>query len=378
MAAAFCGVLAMAACEPRPVIETWPELPDTGWREVRDPPLSPRQAALGLWTGREVLLVGGSDASPCPPSASCVADPTPLRDGAALDPAAHRWRRIADSPVPLADPQGVVVGSSAYILGDRRELLVYRVDRDRWQRIAVPFDPAAGYGLVAAGDRVVAFLGSDEGRPGRDYAFDPATAAWTALPADPLGAGFDRAMAWTGRELVLFDHELVPDPGARKPAITRAAVLDPTTRSWRRLPDSAILSTSPWIMAGDRLVNPTVGGADGGAVGNWGRTFPDGGSVAPATGIWSALPKAPAGDLASIGARTGTAAIYYGVAGLLLDTTTNSWLTVRAMPGPAVSGCTIVAAGVNLLVSGGARWTDPQGPGTLVDDVWLWVPPAPK
>jgi len=70
----------------------------------------------------------------------------------------------------------------------------------------------------------------------------------------------------------LYDHELIPGPGAAKPTLTRAAALNLTTRSWRRLPDSPILGTAPWIRAGDRLVNPTLGGTDGGQVGNWGRT----------------------------------------------------------------------------------------------------------
>lgn len=376
VALGFCGVLGAAACGPEPVVETWPQSPRTDWWQVPPTPLSPRTAALGLWTGREVLLIGGSDAPACPPSASCAADPTPLTDGAAFDPGAGSWRRIADSPVPLLDAQGVVAGKSAYFLGTRQELFAYEVGRDAWTRTPVPFDPAAGYGLVAAGERLVAFLGSDESRPGKDYLFDPRSAAWTPLPADPLGAGFDRAMAWTGSELVLFDRELVPNPGAEKPAVARAAVLDLAKRSWRRLPDSAMLSTGPWIMAGDQLVNPTLGGADGGEVGNWGRVYPNGGSVAPGSGVWSGLPNPPAGDTPSAGARTATDAVYFGVKGAVLDTTTGSWQMVSAAPDGNVTGRTIVAAGVRMLVFGGARWDAAEESATLLNDTWIWSPPA--
>src|SRR5688572_3445001 len=80
------------------------------WQAVPASPLSPRTGALGLWTGDEVLLVGGSDAAPCPPSASCVPpDVPPLADGAAFDPQARTWRRIADSPVPFEWGQAVVI-----------------------------------------------------------------------------------------------------------------------------------------------------------------------------------------------------------------------------------------------------------------------------
>jgi len=67
--AALCGVLTVAACGHGPVVET--PAPPAGWRQAPQPPLSPRADALGLWTGREALLVGGTDEPPCPPAASC-------------------------------------------------------------------------------------------------------------------------------------------------------------------------------------------------------------------------------------------------------------------------------------------------------------------
>jgi hypothetical protein len=357
------GVLAGCGPDAAPVAAG-----SSGWSALPDPPLSPRQSALGLWTGREVLILGGSDAPPCPPSAGCFVDATPFADGAAFDPATNRWREIADSPVPLLGGHGVVIGSAAYLLAGE-ELLVYRVEDDEWKRAPVPFEE--GYDLVAAGDRLVAYPGSDEHGVGKDYLFDAKTATWAALPADPLSAAFDRAMAWSGSELVLFDHELVPNPGAEKPSITRAAALNLTTMTWRRLPDSAVLGTGPWLAAGDQLINPTLGGGDGGKVGNWGRTYPFGGSVAPATGVWSPLPNPPAGDPFTAGARTGTSAIYFGDHGVVLDTTTSTWQTIPDVPGGDVTGRTIVAAGVRMVVFGGARSDDRPA---LVADAWMWTP----
>ncbi|MBG0566421.1 hypothetical protein [Actinoplanes aureus] len=366
LVAGLWGVLAGCGPNVEPVAQS-----PSGWSALPASPLSPREAALGLWTGREVLFLGGSDAPPCPPSADCPGDSTPLADGAAFDPATNRWREIADSPVPLMYGQGVVLGSAAYILPDAagEELLVYRVDHDEWTRVPVPID--GDYRLLAAGDRLVAYLGSEENRQGKDYLFDPRTATWAALPADPLSAAYERTMAWTGSELVLFDHELVANPGAEKPSITRAAALDLTAGSWRRLPDSAILATAPWLTAGDQLINPMLGGADGGQIGNWGRTYPYGGSVAPATGVWSALPNPPAGDPPAAGARTATTAIYLGDRGVVLDTTTGAWQTVPAVPGGQVTGRTVVAAGTRMVVFGGAR---SDGTPAVIGDAWIWTP----
>ena len=39
------------------------------WRRAPEPPLTPREHAAAVWTGREALIIGGSDATPTPPGA---------------------------------------------------------------------------------------------------------------------------------------------------------------------------------------------------------------------------------------------------------------------------------------------------------------------
>jgi hypothetical protein len=332
-------------------------------------------------------VVGGSDAEPCPPQADCPLDPTPLADGAALDPDTGRWRRIADAPVPVIAARGAVVGGAAYVLpwpgtdAGPAEVLAYDIGADRWTRRTAPFRPGIGYGLVAAGDRLVAYAGTHESGPAPDLVLDPASGAWRPLPAAPLGRGFDRTMAWTGGELVLFDRALVPNPGADAPSITRAAALDLRSGAWRRLPDSQILSTSPWLVDGHRLVNPSLGGADGGATGNYGRVLHYGGIVDVAAGRWLALPEPPGGNPdgpveGQAGAFGRSGAVYTDVDAPVLDAAAGRWLTLPAAPGGDVSGRTVVAAGARLVTFGGAAW-DPAGTsGTLVERVWMWSPPV--
>ncbi|BCJ74990.1 hypothetical protein CS0771_45340 [Catellatospora sp. IY07-71] len=348
----------------------------SGWRELPGSPLSPRVQALGLWTGDEALIIGGSDA-PCPPSADCAGDPDPLTSAAAVNPDTGRWRSIADLPVALRWAQGAVVGGVAYVQGHTIDggfaLLAYVIDADRWEQVPLPAGEA-DLQLVAAGDLLVAVRGSHENTPGPDYIYDRAQRRWQQLPVAPLGAGFDRAMAWTGRELVLFDHELVPDPGARRPAVTRAAVFDPATGEWRRLPDSQQLSTGPWLAAGGSLVNPSLGGADGGQVGNWGRTYPNGGILDPANGTWSALPDPPGGYEAGGSAYGATSAVYAGQPGPVLNTAVGVWQNVAPLPTGDANEHTVVAAGNRMLVSGGVRWvgTDAE----LLSGAWIWAPPS--
>lgn len=346
-----------------------------GWRELPGSPLTPRVQALGLWTGEEALIIGGSD-FPCPPNADCAGDPDPLTSAAAVDPDTGRWRSIAELPVPLQWPQGAVVDGVAYVQGYTVDggfaLLAYDIEADRWEQV-----PQPGVGpelhLVAAGDLLVAVRSSHENTRGPDYVYDRPQRRWRQLPADPLGAGFDRTMVWTGREIVLFDHELVPDPGARKPAVTRAAVFDPATRRWRRLPDSQQLATGPWLAAGGRLVNPSLGGADGGQVGNWGRTYPYGGILDPATGTWSALPNPPAADPYEGSAYGATSGLYPGRPGPVLDTVTSTWRTIAPLPQGEIGDVTVVAAGNRMLVFGGVRWHAGRE-AELLADAWFWAP----
>jgi hypothetical protein len=364
------------------------------WREVPAGPLSPREGALGLWTGGEVFLIGGSDAPPCPPNAECVVpDVPPLADGAAFDPVTREWRGIAEAPLPFEWAQGLVVGTTAYLWvpgsPERPDadagFLAYHIEENLWEELPLPpGDLGWLQGIVQAGERIVAYSGSDEQGEQPDFVFDPATSSWSELPPDPLSPSFDRSMAWSGRELLLFDHELVPNPGAEEPALTRAAALDLESGSWRRLPDSEILATGPWVPDDGRLINPTLGGADGGD-GGWGRAYPYGGILDPASGEWSALPHPPGGEedwgsgvlTESGGVLTESDGHYFANRGWVLDTSDNAWIEIPPLDtGELVTGRTVVAAGTDLLVFGGARWKANSVDATLLADAWAWSPRA--
>ncbi|MGH3022917.1 MAG: hypothetical protein ACRDNI_04605, partial [Gaiellaceae bacterium] len=229
------------------------------WRELPPPPLSPREFPTGFWTGSEIVLVGGSHAPPCHPSASCrPPDTPPLADGAAYDPRTGSWRTIPDAPVGFAWAEKVALGSTAYlwIAGEPwrpeapRAFLAYRFDGDRWEELPLPTHEGeeGWYHLANAGDRVVAYSSSDEERERPDFVFDPASETWSELPDDPFSSGFDRVLIWSGQELLLFDHEIVPNPGGDgEPLPLRGAALDLRTDEWRILedPDAAYEASVP-------------------------------------------------------------------------------------------------------------------------------------
>jgi hypothetical protein len=225
---------------------------------------------------------------------------------------------------------------------------------------------------VAAGERLAAYRGSDEGGEQPDLLFDPIRSEWATLPDDPMTPAFDRQMVWAGDRLVLFDHELVPNPGSERPSLTRAALLDVARGRWDRLPESEMLSSAPWLLDGGRLVNPSLGGADGGTTNNWGRRYPNGGILEPTDRRWSALPDGPAGDAFSAGVVGLQTARFTGYQGWVLGLSSGQWQTVpRLEEGDHVAGRASVAAGRDLFVYGGVEW-GPAGHGRLLGDAWLW------
>jgi len=307
------------------------------WSRLPPSPLTARHEAAGAFLDDRYYVVGGWSSPPCPPSASCVAPAQPPhRDGASFDPASGRWQPIAPAPTPI----GGVLEMSA--VGHKLYLLTSDVNRDDSPSTFLSYDPAANAWstlpppqlaypqLVVAEGRLVAVDHSDERGPARDLVFDTETGRWERLPDDPLGPSFGRSAAWLGDRLLLTASDLVPNPGADGPSLTRLAVLDESLSRWTLLPDSDTIGGYP-VWVADRVVFPVTGSADGGKVGNWGRDYFNGAIFDPATGTWAALPEPKnrrsglEGVIGSVGDRT-------LVGGQLLQPVTRRWTRVPKSP----------------------------------------------
>jgi META domain len=384
----FVAVVAVAGvvsgCGSTPAEREGPaESSPARWVKVSPAPLAPREAAATVWTGTEVLVFGG-DQDPCPPNASCVAStkPPPV-DAAAYNPTTDTWRRVADVPAGVRWAQSAVADGVVYVLvpapsGPGR-FLSYHPDTDRWADLPAP--PSATWGLAAVGGWLVSWPGSHENGAGPDLVFDPAAQSWTELPPSPLGEGFDRTMVGLdGDRVLLVDLELVPDPGADRPTLYRAAVLDLAAGSWQRLPDSGVVGSDPvWLRSGGLVVNPSVGSLDGGQVGNWGRSYPTGGILDPDLGRWLPLPDVPGdGDRgmpggAGLGPAAGDGIVVMGR--WALHVADRSWQQLPELPAlDGVQGARTVWAGDRLFVWGGARFDAAHPSGQLLGAGWSWRP----
>lgn len=342
----------------------------SAWTTVPPAPLSARHGAVGAWLDGRFVLVGGDSGPACPANASCAEPAAPPRtDGATFEPSTGRWRMIAPAPRPVGGTgEAVVAGgrlyvpSSSHSRAGRAVLLSYDPARDRWAEHPLP--PGESSQLVGVGRRVVSVGWSDEQTRAVDAVLDPGTDRWRQLPDDPLGPSFDRSAARLGDGLLLTAKDLVADPGAVRPSLTRLAVLDRTLTRWTTLPDSAIIGGSPTPVA-DRVVFPETGSADGGEIGNWGRPYPFGGILDPATGTWTPLPEPP--ETRTGVDRPGTVGDRTLVGGHLLDPVTLAWTPLPRAPWNGErTGHTILTSPDRILVWGGASGTANVAEGYLL------------
>ncbi len=360
----------------------------TGWEQRADFPLAPREAPIAVWTGREIIVIGGHLGAPCPANASCVMGEL-TADGAAYDPETDTWREIAAAPEPFAFGTGAFVAGTVFangVTGAGAEVMLtmYDVDADSWTRLELPQELGVGDDLyqyipVADGERLVLVSSSDELRDLPDLVFDPTTDQWSELPADPIGPAANRMLTPTRHGLVLTAQPLVPAPGAQGPWLTLAAILDSESNEWTRLPDTGQISGWPWAVDGDRMVTPQIGGADGGQVGNWGREYPFGGVITLPSGDWSPLPAVPRPRESALGDVTGGRYSISG--GYLYDDRRRSWTPLDV---PSAQAASALWIDDRLFVLGGPDVTaDRRTLGETAPDLdqyrpdtWLFTPPA--
>lgn len=245
------------------------------WRAMAPAPIAGRTSPASVWTGREFIIWGGL-ISPDPGSGA-VAPAVP--DGAAYDPAADTWRRIADPPLGHRDaPQAVWTGTEMLVWGGwagpipQRDGAAYSPSTDTWRRL--PDAPFAATQLAWAVDRVIAI-----GDTGAAASFDPATDDWTEMPRYPVRDGWMRSLIWTGSDLLLF----IATNGVDTP--TEGFRLRPGDSGWR-----PIKASPQWALYAGRMVwtgTEAVGvaGPDRSESGRSGAAAYD-----PATDRWREIP----------------------------------------------------------------------------------------
>lgn len=197
-----------------PTFDREPLTAPEGWEPMAKSPLSGRARPVTAWTGSELLIWRGDGAF------SDGGGGEPGRTGgAAYDPHTNSWRAMADSPMP---PPPNALGASDYASAwTGRELLVW-------------------------------------GGPGPDAAaYNPTMDSWRQIDAGPLRSRTQFASVWTGTELVIAGGAVPlaesvdnPDPAVAQ----QAAAYDPTTDTWRKLPDLEVRRSAQAVWTGTEIL----------------------------------------------------------------------------------------------------------------------------
>jgi hypothetical protein len=175
------------------------------WKPIARAPISSTRAPV--WDGREVLVPAG----------------------AAYDPAADRWRRLAKAP--FVARAAVWTGTRMLIVAGLGEAAAYDPCRDRWTRLAPPPHAARDVSrAVWTGSRMLVFNGA------RAASYDPRRDRWRLLPRPPLAERDSETFTavWDGAQLLIWG-------GVRIACHVRCFLADgaaysPRRHRWRRLP----------------------------------------------------------------------------------------------------------------------------------------------
>jgi hypothetical protein len=186
------------------------------WRRLPDGPLGPREANANVWTGRELLVIGGH-------SGDGLATPV----AAAVDPATGGWRVLhgLSGLTLLGGPNGAVWdGREAIVAGNlslcpergsacgrsRPILVAYEPSTDRMRELKLPAysgsfgtDTAASLTPLAWTGSAVIFRAWVPGSL-RVLRYEPASGRWQIGPQAPcvLPHGTDTQTVWAGGKLV--------------------------------------------------------------------------------------------------------------------------------------------------------------------------------
>lgn len=366
--------------------------PATGrWRLLPDSPLAPRMGQTTVWTGSQMLIWGGDTRVGA--TASQAAG-----DGAAYDPATNSWSLLPPAPIsPRADAIGVWTGAEMIVLGGQPsgaatlpedgDGAVYDPASGSWQSLPAPVPPH-GHPLmwstaIQAGGELVAWSqwwafrstgpNSSTGSWGVDvFDYLERTGTWELVPEAP-GEAQDAAEAlWTGQFAIV--RGTIDCGPCSPPFIPESTDLyNPSTNTWTAVP--------PDPLGGQGMESAWTGAAlvsfdtDFTSSGPFGTVVPGDASVYdPVSGRWGLLPAAPSTcSDAAPPVWTGQSVILYcpsaaaGPAGLMLTAAGTPTGTVTGGIDPCegipVPGGPRYAAGTVVVLQGSIRWRA-TGPGT--------------
>jgi photosystem II stability/assembly factor-like uncharacterized protein len=316
-----------------------------------------------VWTGTEVLIVGGLD-----PQGQ-------VRAGAsAYDPATDTWRTLAAPPdgslrmhpvVAWTGSEMLVIGGGEYdgtqMNGDG---LAYNPSTDSWRSTG----PLLGFvtdrsPTAWTGRELLVWPVDQAGNPtANPVGFDVATGAWRQLPTPPIEPRQQAASVWTGQEWIIWGGQ------GQKAELADGASFNPTTNTWK------VMATSPLaarrtgaVWTGSEML--VAAGSSGGdpQTGNNVFAMADGAAYDPAANSWRKIRDGFAHP-GFLSVWTGHQMIMFAKAGAVVyDASTDQWIDMCCSVNeggagggtPVWTGSVVVLVGSNEPSIGGQTFTLP-------------------
>jgi hypothetical protein len=255
-------------------------------REVAADPRGPTLDSAVVWTGTEIIAVGGRRPNPSEDLIEVV-------DGAAAyDPATDTWRTLTP-PTTINGLHSVAAwtGSKALVIGGyppyATSVAVYDLVTDTWAEGAATPDGALVSDLSTAvwtGRELLVWpYGTETGGVPAALAYDPSADTWRTLPGAPLSHELDPTSVWAGSEWIVWN-------GVASGATAGGAAYDPVTDSWRQIADAPIgarITHAVWT--GSEMI--VFGGRSAGLTP---MAYADGAAYDPLTDTWRLLTPGPA------------------------------------------------------------------------------------
>ncbi len=220
--------------------------------ELRD-----RAGHTAVWADGEMIVWGGWSSE----NATVAFD-----DGAAYNPVTASWRSLADSPLDgrgfhtavWTGSEMLVVGGLTDVNNGSSDAAAYERTQDRWRSLPPtgltpsPTNPTRVRSVWTGTELVLWDAEADEME-----AFSPATNSWTRLPSPGLGPSDTESLFWVDGELVVLSADF-----SRQQARYAAASLPSGAANWTRLPDPPVGEFG--AVSGDRILAWDIGGIEGG------------------------------------------------------------------------------------------------------------------
>jgi hypothetical protein len=188
------------------------------WRRITDAPMGGYAHSV-VWTGEEMIVWGGSDDYEAEGTRGFPR--TFLNVGAAYDPGADTWRTLEPSPLDARGWHSAVwTGKEMVIWGgaDASDDGAYDPNIDSWREI--PHGPLSGrveHSAVWTGEEMIVWGGSVVGGgPGYEdgAAYNPVHDVWAQLPPAPIAGRFRHAAVWNDEAMIVWGGQRVDGGGA--------------------------------------------------------------------------------------------------------------------------------------------------------------------